>query len=191
MVMMSRIPVGTCNAGATLFAWNRVTSAESDSSVSAPNLKLGYEAPGPKFSVTRGARTSWVSAVSISAVTACRDFRKNADWSWDKASDPRPRLARLERPMNPARTLLVCHVSRKDKASLNCDAPLPSDDRISNVFMPGGGRWKPTTPDARMEAMSSALALASRWSWPYTTTFGRLCCSKNWSQRKINLSFVV
>src|ERR1039457_5319057 len=179
MVMMSRIPVGTCSAGATLIAWNKVTSAESDSSVSAPNLKLGYDAPGPKFSVTKGARTSWVSAVSISAVTACRDLRKNADWSWLNAREPRPRLARLDRPMNPASTELVCHVSRNDRASLKCDAPLPPADRISHGFMPGGGRWKPTTPDARIDAMSSALALASRWSWPYTTTFGRLCCSRN------------
>jgi hypothetical protein len=40
-VMMSKIPAGTCNAGATLIAWNRPTSCVADSSVSAPNWNTG------------------------------------------------------------------------------------------------------------------------------------------------------
>src|SRR5450755_1494679 len=166
-MMMSKIPGGTCSAGATDMAWNRPITAESLSSVSAPNLNDGYAAPGPKFSVTNGAITSWVIAASISAVTACLLLRKNADWSWDRARDPRPRDASDDRPMNPARTLDVCQVSRKLRAELNWSAPLPLDSMISNALSPGSPvRSKPTMPEARMEATSSARSLAWSWDWP-------------------------
>src|ERR1022692_3566540 len=123
------------------------TSCVSLSSDSGPNLNDGYAAPGPKFKVTNGAMTSWVMADSISAVTAWRDFRKKADWSWDKANEPRPREARDDRPVKPARTDEVCQVSRKVRAALNSPAPRPSLASTSNVFSPGGGLRKPTTPD--------------------------------------------
>src|ERR1022692_5000562 len=112
------------------------TSCVSLSSDSGPNLNDGYAAPGPKFKVTSGAMTSWVMADSISAVTAWRDFRKKADWSWDSASDPRPREARDDRPVKPARTLLGCQVSRNVRAALNCSVPLPDDSSTSNFFWP-------------------------------------------------------
>src|SRR5450755_2585119 len=98
---------------------------------------------------------------AISSEIACRDLRKNADWSWDNAREPRPMLARDERPVKPASTDAVCHVSRKERASANCPAPLPAASKISKLLAPCGSRANPTTPDDRSEAMSSALALAS------------------------------
>src|ERR1035441_10460563 len=81
----------------------------------------------------------------------------------------------------PARTEEAIQFSKKVMHAANCAPASAADVSASKVFWPSTGWIRPTTPEPRSWEMSSARAVASGWSLPYTT---RRCIAMQLHQRQ-------